>query len=60
MKKSESPTEFEPTTSLTPGGGGGALSILATENIWRARPYIARISNFDVVLCGERMKDGKF
>ena len=26
----------------------GALSIWATENSWRARPYTARISNFDV------------
>ena len=31
-----------------------------TENSWKAGLYTARISNFDVVLCGERMKDGKF
>ena len=67
-KKSESPTGLEPVTSQTPGGRSIHFE---PPRIHRERDNIlgsyltrvqrtGRISNVDVVLCGKRLKDGKF
>ena len=68
-RKSESQTGFEPMTSQSPGGRSIHLSyreLMESEAIHILGSYltralhIARISNVNVVLCDERMKDGKF
>ena len=70
-KQSESPTRFEPITSQSPGGRSIHLSYgsLRRTHVERGDVlgsyltrllHTARISNVDVALCGERMKDGNF
>ena len=68
-KKSESQTWFKPMTSQSPGGRSIHLSyreLMESEAIHILGSYltralhIARIGIVNVVLCDERMKDGKF
>ena len=58
-------------TSQSPGGrsihlsyrelmGGEAIHNFILGSYWTRALHIARISNVNVVLCDERMKDGKF
>ena len=62
----KSPTGFEPMTSQTPGRCSIHSSfeeLIESEILGSYLTHIlhtARISNVNVVMCGERMQDGKF